>query len=194
MLIIILPDIAIEDELLMRARFGDDAAVRDIYQLYYDSVYRYIRLRIDTPAEAEDLSSEVFVRLVSALRSAKAPRQSLRGWLFQVARNLIADHYGRAKRLATTTLEEWIADPDADSLEMDFIHTLNARQARQCLSQLTGDQQEVLILRFGQGMSLQETAIIMGKSTNTVKQLQLRALQALRRNLNALQKGVFAHG
>jgi RNA polymerase sigma-70 factor (ECF subfamily) len=194
MLIIILPDIVIEDELLMRARLGDDAAVRDIYQLYFDSVYRYIRLRIDSAAEAEDLSSEVFVRLVQALRSASAPRHSLRGWLFHVARNLLADHYGRAKHLTTTTLEEWIADPSTDNLEMDFIHRLDARQARQSLSQLTAEQQEVLVLRFGQGLSLQETAAIMGKMPNTVKQLQFRALQALRRSLNVLQKGVIGNG
>jgi RNA polymerase sigma-70 factor (ECF subfamily) len=73
-------------------------------------------------------------------------------------------------------------------LEFHFMRTLDARRARQALAQLTGEQQEVLILRFGQALSLHETAAIMGKSANTIKQLQFRAVNALRRVLGELGK------
>lgn len=187
MIILTLPDIAIEDRLLARARRGDDDAVRDIYRLYFDSVYRYIRLRVDDAAQAEDLASAVFVRLVQALRGAHPPRQSLRGWLFQVARNQIADHHGREKRMTMTALDEWIADPGTEDIEVHFIRALDVRRARQALAHLTAEQQEVLMLRFGQSLSLQETAEIMNKSANTIKQLQFRAVNALRRILGEMR-------
>lgn len=185
MIIVVLPDIAVEDRLLSRARRGDENAVRDIYALYFPSIYRYIRLRVENATEAEDLASDVFVRLVKALRSANAPRSSLRGWLFQVARNGIADHHGKEKRMTMTALDEWIADGSED-LEISSIRSLDAERARRSLSQLTSEQQEVLVFRFGQGLSLQETADIMGKNTNTIKQLQFRAVSALRRILSEM--------
>ena len=185
MIIVVLPDIAVEDRLLARARRGDENAIREIYALYFPSLYRYIRLRVENINEAEDLASEVFVKLVAALRGANAPRTSLRGWLFQVARNGIADHHGREKRMTMTTLSEWIAE-GGDDLELQFMRSLDTQRARQSLAQLTSEQQDVLLLRFGQGLSLQETAEIMGKNVNTIKQLQFRAVSALRRILGEM--------
>lgn len=185
MIIVVLPDIAVEDRLLAQARRGDENAIRDIYALYFASIYRYIRLRVENTNEAEDLASEVFVKLVKALRGVNAPRSSLRGWLFQVARNQIADHHGKEKRMTMTTLDEWIAD-GGDDLELQFMRSLDLQRARQGLSQLTSEQQDVLIFRFGQGLSLQETAQLMGKNTNTIKQLQFRAVSTLRRILGEL--------
>ncbi|MCA9903973.1 MAG: sigma-70 family RNA polymerase sigma factor [Anaerolineae bacterium] len=192
MILITLPDLAFEDTLLAGARNGSHESLRQIFDLYYDSIYQYIRLRVEDAPQAEDMASDVFVKLLDSLRKGKAPRQSLRGWLFKVARNAIYDHYGKRKRLTLIDLEEWIPS-EGDEPELQFMQTLNAESLRAALRLLTDEQQEVLILRFGQMLSLQETAAIMGKHVNAIKALQFRATNALRRTLNQLRSEL-AHG
>ncbi|MBE0690184.1 MAG: sigma-70 family RNA polymerase sigma factor [Anaerolineae bacterium] len=192
MILITLPDLAVEDMLLAGARNGSQDALRQIFDLYYDSLYQYIRLRVEDAPQAEDMASDVFVKLLDSLRKGRAPRQSLRGWLFRVARNAIYDHYGKRKRLVLATLEEWIPS-EGDEPELQFMRMLDAEDMRAALRLLTDEQQEVLILRFGQMLSLQETAAIMGKHVNAIKALQFRATNALRRTLNQMRSEV-AHG
>ncbi len=182
MIVLILPDFSVEDDLLERIRRGDSAALRQIYDTYYVPIYQFIRFRTDEVQTAEDLAAEVFLKLVDAFHRGRTPDQSLRGWLFKVARNLLHDHYGR-QRFTETTLDDWLPVPADDEPEAQFIQALQVETARQALRQLSDEQQEVLILRFGQMLSLQATADVMGKTTNSVKQLQHRALNSLRRML-----------
>lgn len=187
MIVIVLPDIPAEDELLAQARRGNQNAMMRIYESYFPPIYNFIRLRVDDPFLAEDLASDVFLKLVDALRGRNAPQHSLRGWLFRVARNVLHDHYGRNQQLTTETLEEWvIASGDTDP-EVQFMHTLNIERTRQALRMLAPDQQEVLILRFGQSLSLQETADIMGRQISAIKSLQFRAVNTLRQILGEIQ-------
>lgn len=183
MLLIILPEPSEDDYLLADARHGSPAALTRIFETYFQPVYGFIRLRVDDPALAEDLASEVFVRLVSATRGRGGPRSSLRGWLFQVARNLVNDHYRGQKGFTESALDDWLPDPQQADLELLAIRAATTEQTRRALRSLSADQQEVLILRFAQSLSLQETAELMGKQVNAIKQLQFRAIQALRRAL-----------
>ena len=187
MIVIVLPDIATEDRLLAEARGGDSDAIMEIYEQYFPPVYQFIRLRVGDAALAEDLTSEVFVKLVDALRGRNAPRQSLRGWVFRVARNVLATHFGKVRRYPMTSLEEWIPSPSEHDPEVQFIRTLNLERARQALRRLNAEQQEVLILRFGQKLDLQETADIMGKSVRAIKSLQFRAVNTLRQLLGEMR-------
>jgi RNA polymerase sigma-70 factor (ECF subfamily) len=189
MIVIVLPDIPEEDRLLARARRGDDDAIRAIYQHYFSPIYQFIRMRVDPVDTAEDIASEVFLRLVAALRSRNAPRKSLRGWLFRVARNALHDHYGKEQQFTITTLEEWIPAPSEGDPELQFLRTLDGERCRNAIRELSTDQQEVIILRFGQALSLQETADIMGRNTNAIKQLQFRAVNNLRRILQNERTG-----
>jgi RNA polymerase sigma-70 factor (ECF subfamily) len=183
MIVLILPDISAEDALLERMQQGDSAALRQIYDDYYTPVYQFIRFRTDEIQTAEDLAAEVFLKLVDAFHRGRSPRQSLRGWLFRVARNLLHDHYGR-RRITETTLEDWLPAAVDEEPESAFIRSIRIEAAQAAIRQLTDEQQEVLILRFGQMLNLQETADIMGKPVNSIKQLQLRALRSLRRLLS----------
>jgi RNA polymerase sigma-70 factor (ECF subfamily) len=153
-----------------------------IYDTYFPPIYNFIRLRVNDRPLAEDLASEVFVKLVTAIQGNNAPRQSLRGWLFRVARNAIYDHYGQQKQFPTTTLEEWL--PTDSDMEGQVIQAMDAQRARQAIRMLADDQQEVLVLRFGQGLSLQETADIMGRNVGAIKSLQFRAVDTLRQILD----------
>lgn len=186
MILIVLPDFGLEQSLLASARRGDRDAIMQIYDLYFTPIYHFIRLRVGDAMTAEDLAADVFTHLIAALRGPSPPRDSLRGWLFKVARNLIAQHHQAARRIEETELDEWLAD-DGDleaevTLELDA--AITGDRVRAALAALAPDQQEVLLLRFGQKLDLQTTASVMGKSVNAIKQLQFRALAALRRRLS----------
>lgn len=185
MIVLVLPDYPTEDRLLTSAQTGDSTAIIQIYDIYFQPVFQYIRLRIGDTALAEDLASDVFVRLVRAFQTGSAPRETLRGWLFKVARNLIHDHVGRQRQLPLISLEEWMPASTDDGPEQQVIRTLSTERMRRAIRMLAADQQEVVILRFGQMLSLQETADIMGKSLSAVKALQFRAVQTLRSLLDA---------
>ena len=153
MIVLVLPDISAEDQLTARARQGDQDAIMRIYEGYFTPIYQYIRLRVGDATLAEDLASDVFVKMVNAFRGLNAPRHSLRGWLFKVARNEIYAHFGKVKQFPTDTLEEWLPSGDEDA-ETRFIRSLTAERARRALAMLAPEQQEVLILRFGQALDL----------------------------------------
>lgn len=187
---LVLPDIPTEDQLLRQARSGDQRAIMQIYESYFTPVYEYIRLRTGDIMSAEDLTSEVFIRLIKALKGPNAPRKTLRGWLFRVARNTVYDHYGQKRKMPQVTLDEWISAPGDDQPEVQFIQNMDLEHARHALRMLAADQQEVLILRFGQSLSLQETADVMGKSVSAIKSLQFRAVDTLR---NILVSGSGSH-
>jgi RNA polymerase sigma-70 factor (ECF subfamily) len=181
MIVLVLPDIPTEDALLARARAGDQQAIMEIYEAYYTPIYQFIRLRVGDVTSAEDIASDVFVKFVTALKGRSAPRKSLRGWLFQVARNELNDHYGKNKRMPTETLDDWIPAPvDETNPERRFMQTFNIERLRQALRMLAPEQQEVIIMRFGQALSLQETADVMDKSVSAIKSLQFRAVSTLR--------------
>lgn len=189
MVSLVLPDIPTEDRLLASARKGDQAAIMQIYESYFDPIYQYLRLRVDDRMAAEDLASEVFLKFITALNSRNAPNQSLRGWLFRVARNVLHDHYGYTRKMPVTTIEDWVSAPQEDEPEIQFIQNIDAARARQAMQMLVAEQQEVLILRFGQALGLQETADIMGKSVSAIKSLQFRAIETLRHILGEARTG-----
>lgn len=169
-----------EKALLDRARQLDERALSEIHDQFYPAIYRYALYRTGRTEVADDIASEVFLRLLDALHAGRAPQTTLRGWLFGVASNLMADHFRRAPR-ESEPLNESFAAPGSPAAEVEL--RLREQQVRAALRQLTREQQEALALRFGDGYSVEETADIMGKSVNAVKALQFRALEALRRLL-----------
>lgn len=182
LLLLALPDLPEEDQLLENARRGNRQAIATIYETYFEPVYTFIRWRVNDAAQAEDLTSEVFIRLIEALNRATAPHHSLRGWLFRVARNVLHDHYQHAGR--TTDLDDDLAHHD--DAEDRAALALDVERVQQAVRALPPDQQEVLILRFGQLTSVQETAQIMERSVGAVKALQFRAISALRAQIGTL--------
>ncbi|MCA9913286.1 MAG: sigma-70 family RNA polymerase sigma factor, partial [Anaerolineae bacterium] len=100
-----------------------------------------------------------------------------------VARNKIYDHYGEKQKFPMTTLEEWVPGSTEENPETKAVASLQLDRARRVLSMLVAEQQEVLILRFGQGLSLKETADLMDRSVSAIKSLQFRAVDTLRQLL-----------
>lgn len=170
----------VEDEkLLIAARRLDGRALAAIHDRYYSGVYRYLLYRTNDVSAAEDLSSEVFMRLLDSLHSGRSP-DSLRAWLFGVAAHLAADHFRRLSRRPQAELSDELPAPDSNP-DSEVAAAMAAMAVRRALQKLTDEQQQVLALRFSEGRSVADAAALMQKSETAVKQLQFRAVAALRR-------------
>ena len=175
-----LPGIDVSDDqfLLAQARRLDADALAQIHDRYYGSIFRYIAFRLSNPDLAEDLTSEVFVRFLSALRDPTAPQNSLKGWLYGVASRVVADHYRQVYRHPEQALSETAVSPEADPGET-AAQQLTWQAVATAMAELTAEQQQALALRFGDDLSIREAAQVMGKSEGAIKQLQARAIAAL---------------
>lgn len=163
----------------------DSRALAAIHDRYYPGLYRYLFYRTGDDHVAEDLCSEVFMRLLDALRAGRPPA-SLRGWLFGVAAHLAADHYRQQNKRPQSALTDEIPAAEDDP-ESEVGARAALRALRMALLRLTDEQQQVLAMRFDEGRSIAETAALMQKSETAVKQLQFRAVAALRRMLKDMQ-------
>jgi len=159
----------------------DSQAIGAVYDRYFPDVYRFVLYRLNDEQAAEDISSEVFVRLLEAVEKRRGPETNLKGWLIATASHAVSDHYRRTYRRPTEPLPETMPDGAAPSLTEEVDHRQTVASVRTAYDQLTEEQQNVLALRFGDGYSLDETAAVMQKNVNAIKALQFRALAALRR-------------
>jgi len=160
----------------------DSQAIGAIYDKYFPEVYRYVRYRINDEITAEDIASDVFVRLMDASQKKQGPQTNLRGWLIATASNAVNDHHRRHYRRPTEALSESMAD-HGPSVHTEIDMREQNRQVQTAISQLTAEQQHVLALRFGQGYSIEETAKMLNKNVNAIKALQFRALASLQRQV-----------
>ena len=173
------------DNLLDRAHQLDEDALAELHELFYPVVYRFVRFRLEDDQLVEDITSEVFLRLLNALRQERKSVRDVRGWLLGTASNLVYDHLRRKYRHPMEELEQHEDLPDEVHPETIVESDMSNQVIRECVRELTEDQQKVLSLRFSQGMSVGETARIVHKSVNAVKVLQYRALSTLRRMLES---------
>lgn len=179
MFLIVLPDVVTEDTLLLRLQRGEETAVIETYERYFAPLCQYARLKLNDRTLAQDIVSDVFVKLIESLGRPSAPQTNLRSWLFSVTRNQISRIYGEPRQLPFDDLEEWMPAPDSNP-ELHLNDSIPLERVRHALRMLAADHQEVLILRFGQRLSMKETADIMGKSVSAIKSLQFRALDTMR--------------
>lgn len=158
----------------------DSQAIGAIYDRHFPEVYRYVRYRVNDETVAEDVASEVFVRLLEAAQKGLGPRSNLKGWLIATASNAVNDHLRRKYRRPVEALSESMPAEDV-SLPAEVDLREQTRAIQTAYAQLTAEQQHVLALRFGLGLSLEETAQHLQKNANAIKALQFRALAALQR-------------
>ena len=179
-------DLAAVMDVVRRAQSGDTDAFGELYDRYVDVVYRYVQYRVSSTALAEDLTSETFLRALRRITSYTWQGRDFGAWLVTIARNLIADHYksGRYRmEVATSDLVEAGADRSEEGPEGEVLTGLTNAALLEAVKKLNSEQQECIALRFLQGMSVAETAQIMGKNEGAIKALQYRAVKSLSRML-----------
>ncbi|WP_326819428.1 sigma-70 family RNA polymerase sigma factor [Streptosporangium sp. NBC_01639] len=173
--------------LVLRAKTGDADAFGTLYDRYLDLVYRYVYFRVGSHPLAEDLTSETFLRALRRIADFTWQGRDFGAWLVTIARNLITDHFKSGRyRLEVSTAE--VIDTPLDGANIPENAVVAAMVNDRILSavrSLGAEQQECVVLRFLHGMSLAETALIMGKKSGAIKALQFRAIRALARALPA---------
>jgi len=174
-------------DLIRRTQAGDTAALAVLYQVFSGSIYRYMVFRAPSPADAEDLTAEVFIRMVEGLPSYQITQVPFEAWLYRIASARVADFYRRSRRNPLSELSEGVADtdllPEERIIQQEMLTTVRA-----ALRQLSDEHQTILILRFVERKSHEEVAEILHKSMTAVKSAQHRALNQLTSLLGSDQK------
>ncbi|HEU5440011.1 MAG TPA: sigma-70 family RNA polymerase sigma factor [Ktedonobacterales bacterium] len=154
------------------------ASFEELYERNVGAIYHFIYSKVGNREEAEDLTSQVFIKAVRGLDQARAG-QSIQAWLFQVARTTVADHWREFYRLRADSLEKLLdAGWEASDHESDPPVPSNADgRVTAVLSRLPPRYRDVLTNRFLLNLSIRETATKMGLTEANVKVLQYRALQ-----------------
>jgi RNA polymerase sigma-70 factor, ECF subfamily len=163
------------------ARGGDAEAFGLLYDHYHGSVYRFLYYRTRSSALAEDLTSETFFRALRSMTGFRWQGKDFGAWLMTIARNLATDHFKAGRTRLEMTTEDMSLHDDAttDGPEGMVIAGLTNEILMQALTELPAEQRDCLVMRFLQGMSIAETAAVLGRSDGAVKQLQLRGVRNL---------------
>jgi RNA polymerase sigma-70 factor (ECF subfamily) len=170
-------------DVVLRARAGESDAFGVLYDYYADLVYRFIYYRVGTHALAEDLTSETFLRALRRMSLFTWQGKDFGAWLVTIARNLVLDHFKSSRyRLEVSTpdlldTDRWEEGPEGAVLD-SFTH----RALFSAVRELGSEQRECVVLRFLHGLSVAETAKVMGKKTGAIKALQYRATRTLARH------------
>lgn len=173
-----------EEELVRRAQDGDQDAFAQVYQAYFERVYRYIRVRLRGSADVEDLTEQVFLNMIRSLPAFKWRGAPFSAWVFRIARNQVIDYLRRAAKGTSLPLDDRVSSTEASPQDL-LEQILTREELIAATNKLPQAQREVIALRFGAQLSTMETAQAMGKSLGAVKSLQHSALAALRKTLSA---------
>lgn len=167
---------------LRRAQALDRDALVDIYDEYHPLIYRYVYRRLGHVDAARDVTSGVFQRLLAAFHDGNGPDASVRAWLYRAAHNAVVDYYRRQQHRQHLPIDEGLIDGESNPGK-DAEQRILAGEVRRALDELTPDQQQVIALKFLEGLSNKEVSAVLGKTEGAVKSLQHRGLAALRRRL-----------
>ena len=173
--------------LLDRIRQYDQAALAQVYDAYYERIYRYVYRFVGQVDASEDVTANVFLRLLDSLRGGNCPRTNLLAWLYRVAHNLVVDTFRRGAS-QEVELADWLEGYEPDLAHMAE-QSIRLERVRRAILELTPAQQQVIMLKFVEGMDSSEVAVILEKTEGAIDALQHRALTALRDALRSSSDG-----
>ncbi|MGZ6316535.1 MAG: RNA polymerase sigma factor [Anaerolineales bacterium] len=168
-----------EVSLIGLSQQGDADAFARLYDHYADPIYRYVYFRVADSHLAEDITSQIFIKMWQKLPSYRVGEASISAWLYRIAHNAVVDHY-RTRR-TVVSLEDLQSGEVGreDDTEENLEQHMQMEQLRRALQELTEGQREVLILRFIEGLSVREIARQLGKRQGAVRALKMRGLREL---------------
>ena len=172
----------IVDDIVRRAQAGDQSAFAELYERHYDQIFRYISFKCGNRLEAEDLTGEVFLKMLESIHKFKFQGFPFTSWLYRIAHNLVVDNFRRKGRKPTVPLDKVLnfsGGADSD-MENQVQLSWSMREVVEAMDNLTGLQREVITLRFVAGLSIAETANAVGRKENAVKALQHAGIRKLR--------------
>jgi RNA polymerase sigma-70 factor, ECF subfamily len=170
-------------KLVDAAQHGDRGALEDLYLIHFDRIYSYLHVTVGNRHDAEDLTTQTFLKMLESIGKFSWGSAPFSAWLFRIAHNLAMDHFRAARRWQP---EEEVPEPEPDestSAEAGALDSIGRKSMLALIDDLSGEQQQVLTLKFVFGFSNGEAATILGKTEGAVKSLQHRALVTLHKKL-----------
>jgi RNA polymerase sigma-70 factor, ECF subfamily len=169
--------------LVERAQHGDRGALEELYLLHFDRIYSYLHLSVDNRHDAEDLTTQTFLKMLEAIGRFRWQSVPFSAWLFRIAHNLAMDHFRARSRVQAEAEVPEPAGSEESSAEDQALDSLGRAGMLELIERLSAEQRQVLTLKFLFGFVNAEVASILGKSEGAVKSLQHRALASLEKQL-----------
>lgn len=177
-----------DSDLVKRAKKGNVKAVGELYDRHHEPIFRYVRSRVSDQAIAEDLTGEIFIRMVDNLSGYRNTNVPFQAWLYRIAHNLVVDHYRKENGRSFVPLYHAEGmNGKEDNPDSMVEQRLTIEKVRQALDKIDPTQREVVELRFLAGLSLKEVASALDRTVASVKTLQHRGLKALRVAMKQVQ-------
>ena len=174
-----------EAELAQRASQRDPDAFAALYNLYVEKIYKYVYYKVGDPCEAEDLCDQVFLKAWEAIGRYRWQGRPFLAWLYRLAHNAHIDHVRTRKPTTSLNNDERPLELASSAAAVELARALDAEVLARALAQLTAEQQQVIVMKFIDGVDNEQIAQSMGKREGAIRALQMRALMSLRRVLEA---------
>jgi RNA polymerase sigma-70 factor (ECF subfamily) len=174
--------------LVERAQKGDRGALEELYLIHFDRIYSYLHVSVGNRHDAEDLTTQTFLRMLESIGKFRWQSAPFSAWLFRIAHNLAMDHFRATKRWQP---EEEVPEPEPDestSAEAGALESIGRKSMLELIEDLSPEQQQVLTLKFVFNFANAEAATILGKTEGAIKSLQHRALVSLQKQLERREK------
>ena len=172
-------------ELVARGQRGDREALEELYLIHFDRIYSYLHVSVGNRHDAEDLTTQTFLKMLEKIGSFKWQSAPFSAWLFRIAHNLAMDHFRARRRWQP---EEEVPEPVGDaepSAELAAMRTIGRESMLKLIEDLSPEQQQVLTLKFVFNLPNADVAAILDKSEGAVKSLQHRALVSLQKQVDS---------
>src|SRR4051794_21168645 len=170
-------------KLVERAQQGDRAALEELYLIHFDRIYSYLHVSVGNRHDAEDLTTQTFMKMLEAIKRFRWQSAPFSAWLFRIAHNLAMDHFRANKRWQP---EEEVPEPDpgeGSAAEEEALESIGRQSMLELIENLSNEQQQVLTLKFVFNFSNADAATILDKTEGAIKSLQHRALASLQRQM-----------
>ena len=175
-------------QLVERAQQGDRDALEELYLLHFDRIYSYLHMSVGNRHDAEDLTTQTFLKMLESIGKFRWRSAPFSAWLFRIAHNLAMDHFRATKRWQP---EEEVPEPDpgeGSAAEEEALQSIGRRSMLELIENLSHEQQQVLTLKFVFNFSNGDVAKILDKTEGAIKSLQHRALASLQKQIAQQQK------
>jgi RNA polymerase sigma-70 factor (ECF subfamily) len=169
--------------LVERAQRGNREALEELYLLHFDRIYSYLHMSVGNRHDAEDLTTQTFLKMLESIKRFRWQAAPFSAWLFRIAHNLAMDHFRAHRRWQP---EEDVPEPPGSaepSAEIQAMHAIGRESMMEMIETLSAEQQQVLTLKFVFSFANAEVATILGKTEGAIKSLQHRALVSLQKKI-----------
>jgi RNA polymerase sigma-70 factor (ECF subfamily) len=169
--------------LVDRAQAGDREALEELYLIHFDRIYSYLHVSVGNRHDAEDLTTQTFLKMLESIGKFRWQSAPFSAWLFRIAHNLAMDHFRANRRWQP---EEEVPEPEPDestSAETGALESIGRKSMLELIEELSPEQQQVLTLKFVFNFANADAATILGKTEGAIKSLQHRALVSLQKQL-----------